>query len=52
MPVSDAILTQILSQLENLTVQQQTLQAKVQCVLDASFTDPNMSTARCVDLDA
>jgi len=32
MPVSDAILTQILSQLENLSIQQQTLQAKV-CLL-------------------
>ncbi|KIJ46079.1 hypothetical protein M422DRAFT_250509 [Sphaerobolus stellatus SS14] len=40
MPVSDAILTQILSQLETLTVQQQTLQAKLDTLTNNPSSPP------------
>ncbi|KZS96075.1 hypothetical protein SISNIDRAFT_451756 [Sistotremastrum niveocremeum HHB9708] len=43
MPVTEAILTQILSQLETLTVQQQTLQAKVDALAGGSnASSPNL----------
>lgn len=37
MPVSDAILTQILTQLQSLQVSQQTLQAKVRLLRSAGL---------------
>lgn len=41
MPVSDAVLTQILAQLETMQVQQQTMQAKVMAAVTTCMVVAN-----------